>query len=305
MYIGNSYIDNRQFREWQRTSQMPSNRRLRNVVFTINNYVEGHISALESFAASHCTYMVFGKEIGDEKKTPHLQGYCELKKQTSFKKIKEMAEFKTAHIESRKGTAKQAADYCKKDGDFKEIGTISSQGKRADLSMIPKLVKAGKTDLEILELHPSLYMRHYKAISRVRNMYERADKKFDNMDVRVYLGKPGIGKTRKAHEEFPDIFTVPSVDPLWMDGYDGESAVLLDDFYGGMKWETLLNFLDGYKRNYPIKGGMVYKRWTTVIITSNAPMETWYPHRAEISALRRRVHKIVDFDETEAETDVE
>lgn len=81
-----------------------------NFVFTINNYSSDDISHLNNYK---CSYMVYGKEIG-EKHTPHLQGYCELKSKLARSVIAKSSAFKRAFIDVRKGTQKQAIDYCKK-----------------------------------------------------------------------------------------------------------------------------------------------------------------------------------------------
>lgn len=120
-------------------------------VFTVNNYNEEWESDMERlYDEGFITYVVVGKEEGDEKKTPHLQGYCELKKRTRLGKIKELSDdFKRAHVERRRGTPSQAADYCRKDGDWKEWGTmkILEQGKRNDLVKLRELVMGGETDM--------------------------------------------------------------------------------------------------------------------------------------------------------------
>lgn len=97
--------------------------KLRNFCLTINNYNDEDISM-----ALKCPYqyLILGKEIG-ESGTHHLQGYCELKNQTRFNTVKEW--FPKAHMEPRKGTANEAADYCKKDGEFTEYGEKKNKVK--------------------------------------------------------------------------------------------------------------------------------------------------------------------------------
>lgn len=87
--------------------------------FTLNNYVANDLRRINVFK-SQCVYLVFGKEVGANN-TPHLQGYfCLLKRQrlTALKK----SFSSTAHLEIARGLPSQAADYCKKDGDFVEYG---------------------------------------------------------------------------------------------------------------------------------------------------------------------------------------
>jgi hypothetical protein len=76
-------------------------------------------------------YLVYGKEICPDTKKLHYQGYVEFDRPIVFGTLKKLLGNKT-HLSNRNGTAKQAADYCKKDGDFIEHGQISQQLRRSD-----------------------------------------------------------------------------------------------------------------------------------------------------------------------------
>jgi len=101
---------------------------LRNFCFTL---YDSDAETVAKFAADYCSYLIYGNEICPDTQRKHMQGYAELKKQTRFTTIKKI--FSTIHVEKRIGSASQAADYCKKDQDFLEFGSISRQGKRTDL----------------------------------------------------------------------------------------------------------------------------------------------------------------------------
>lgn len=86
-----------------------------NWCFTLNNYTDEEIVAIK---AIDYKYLVFGYEVG-ENGTPHLQGYIELTKRLRFGGVKKLFPPRV-HLEARRGTAEEAADYCKKDGVFFE-----------------------------------------------------------------------------------------------------------------------------------------------------------------------------------------
>lgn len=65
------------------------------------------------------TYLISGRE---QISTIHLQGYCELQNKTSLSTMK--AWMPRAHWEKAMGTSLEASDYCKKDGNFQEAGTL-------------------------------------------------------------------------------------------------------------------------------------------------------------------------------------
>ena len=137
--------------------------RSRGWCFTINNYTEED----ENFAYSlawGAKYCVVGKEVG-ESGTPHLQGFVYFENPRSFGGIKELHE--TAHWEPMKGTALQAAEYCKKDGDFFEWGeapmTQREKGERGKQAAKERweLARAGKFE-ELPPEHIKIYEYIYR-----------------------------------------------------------------------------------------------------------------------------------------------
>lgn len=93
--------------------------------FTFNNYEENDVNTLEqTLRNAGVTYYVFGREVG-ESGTRHLQGYLEFSRKKRFNTVKQVIGFDRIHLECRRGNATQASEYCKKEGDFLEWGSIS------------------------------------------------------------------------------------------------------------------------------------------------------------------------------------
>ena len=113
--------------------------------------------------------------------------------------------------------------------------------------------------------------------------------------VLVYWGDSGTGKTRKAIEDSgSDFFILDQGERVWFDGYDGEKTLIVDDYYGWIKYGMLLRILDGHPYRAEIKGGFRWALWTRVIITSNKKPEDWY-QQGLTPALKRRITKVVHF----------
>lgn len=113
-------------------------------------------------------------------------------------------------------------------------------------------------------------------------------------EVYIYWGESGTGKTRKAIAENPDcyILTKPNGNnTVWFDGYEGQSCVVLDEFYGWIQYDLLLRVLDRYPLKVQTKGGFVEFRATKFVITSNKPWMEWYPNIDDKQALERRVRE--------------
>ena len=87
---------------------------LKNWCFTFNNYKPEDISLLETKFQEICIRYTFGEEVGEERKTPHLQGCIELNK------AQRPTEFdlpKAIHWEKTRNKW-SSRDYCRKEGLF-------------------------------------------------------------------------------------------------------------------------------------------------------------------------------------------
>lgn len=258
-------------------------------VFTLNNYTEEEEKQLKGVEAN---YIVMGREVG-ESGTKHLQGYIEFENPRAMGGVKKVLG-KRAHIEQAKGTAKQAADYCKKDGEYWEKGTMSiGRGHRTDLDELGERILKGERAEAIAESNPGAYVKYHRGLKELAMTVK--PKKWREVKTLVYWGPTGTGKTRKAMEE-ESVYKLNtnSNGRLWFDGYEGESVLLLDDYYGWIRYGELLTILDGYPYRCEIKGGHTWARWEKVIITSNEEPEKWY-RGIELSALKRRINETIHF----------
>ena len=128
--------------------------------FTLNNYTPADLDRLSS-PLEDVEYLIYGKEVGASG-TPHLQGtvcFTSRKRMTQVKRVIGQAHFSVTKFLS------QSIDYCKKDGDFIEVGSPPTQGrgkgKRCDLEDFKNSIKEGVTDLETLrELHSGVVARY-------------------------------------------------------------------------------------------------------------------------------------------------
>jgi len=133
--------------------------------FTFNNYTQDDIDFIVE-NADEFDYVVFGKEVGASG-TPHLQGFVSFPNRVRMAYATEKiggGHFSVArHIS-------QSIAYCKKDGDFIEIGTapdVSSQsGKRNDLESFKYAVKTGTLEMKKLRENFSEVWAKYPTFCR-------------------------------------------------------------------------------------------------------------------------------------------
>ncbi len=275
--------------------QVPPRSRMRCGVFTLNNPRRDDDIRLAS--NEDTSYIVFGREVSPIGRTPHLQGYFELKEEREFRHVK-LIIGKRAWIARRRGSQAQAIAYQKKDGCWTEVGTPRSQGQRTDLEEIQRLVKAGMTDLEFAEYDIVRWAQFGKRMNIYRNLLI-ADRTSETPapDVRVYWGETGTGKTRTATEEFPHICF--HFDGAWHDGYDPANPnYLFDDFdWDEIPIKRLLKLTDRYNINVQIKYDRAKWRPRVIIFTSNHPPDEWYPNASDASrlSLMRRITEVRHF----------
>lgn len=103
------------------------------------------------------TYLVYQEEVCPETKKHHIQGFVQLKQRKRMNQVKDILNCQSAHLEKRRGTAKEASDYCKKedsrapDGLQGEHGELQFAGKRTDIKKAVEAIKEGKTYFDLTE----------------------------------------------------------------------------------------------------------------------------------------------------------
>jgi len=258
--------------------------------FTINNPKKGwdELNALSNWA-----YIVAGKEVGD-KGTKHLQCFVAYNCRTRFSTIKN--QLPTAHIERMMGTPLQAADYCKKDGDYMEFGTLpdylggatGGQKKAENYRNIIKSVLSGKID-DVIDLDPVCYVQHYHGLKRIAQDHPTKVETLEDVCGEWLIGPPGVGKSHLAREENPNHYD--KAINKWWDGYQGEPCVILDDM--DMVHSVLGHHLKRWGDKYPFpaeqKGTTVLIRPKKIVVTSNYSIEDIWGHDENLcDALKRR-----------------
>jgi len=245
--------------------------------FTLNNYNEEECELLWSSIRSECSYGIIGKEVGDSG-TPHLQGFCIFNKRRSFQSAKDRLNPR-CHLEVANGTPRQNRDYCAKGGHFDEHGSVpatsASTGRSCPESRdtivqeYREYFKRRRLGVaEFADARPGVH--GYSGHQLLRNTLAVAPPiERPGIDVEWIHGPPGSGKSRRAHERFPDAY-IKDPRTKWWNGYCLEDAVIIDDFGPqGIDINHLLRWFDRYKCFVEVKGDMVPLYATKFVVTSN------------------------------------
>lgn len=144
----------------------------RHWIFTVNNWTADNERQLEALGPS-VSYLIYGYETSDSG-TPHLQGYI------CFPRVKRFREARSflpggSHLEPKRGTPQEAADYCKKEGVFKEYGSLpASPGRNRVFDDFKEWVLQfiddkgqGPSEREIARSYPLLFVRYGRKLQEL------------------------------------------------------------------------------------------------------------------------------------------
>lgn len=194
-------------------------------------------------------------------------------------------------------------------------GEEPQQGRRTDLEAVKDDLDQGMQDSEVADKHFSAWCRYRQSFKEYRLL--RASKRNWQTTVTVYWGPSGTGKTRRAaYEAGPDAYWLNNTggNVLWWDGYTGQDTVVIDEFYGWIKYSDMLRIVDRYpyavQVTYPdpfkcvmntslvlngliiglisqVRGASVNFIAKHIIITSNTHPNAWW--QQGLRAMERRL----------------
>lgn len=282
---------------------MPPQRRFRRAVFTLNNYTAEEENQLKD-AANQLRYLIYGRENAPTTGTKHLQGYAA---GTTLKTIEgwKLLLGRRCHIEMARGSETSNIRYCSKEGETVEFGTPNAQGTRSDLQMAVQTLMDTKDNCPIqsvAESHPTTFIRYSRGIRDLASTLRLGTERKHRTQLIIVWGYPGTGKSytvrRAAAELEGEDETFSKSRGEWWDGYSNHKSVILDDYYGWLKWDELLKIADQYPYRVPIKGGFVPFTANRIYITSNKHPEDWYKFQGyDWTALKRRCDILVHLPE--------
>jgi len=273
-------------------------KRGRRFVFTINNYHADDVTWFKS--QTQHNMLIAGEEVGEEG-TAHIQGAVAWTTAVRFGQVQSWWNTRYAGanqackiwVRNMKGSPKQSQKYCSKEGKVIIHYNKLKQGDRQDLTDLWEDIQQGKRWKGLVEddEHRSTAARYHKFVDKAIGIAEESGADANrSVRVMVIYGEAGLGKTGGPKKCYKDDIYQPIVgaNTVWFDGYKGQSVLLIDDFYGGIKYSYLMKLLDRGKLMLEVKGSTTYAKWNKVIITSNVHPSEWYKTVKDQQGLRRR-----------------
>ena len=257
--------------------------------YTINNPTDPP-PALDDISSYH----VYGKEVG-ESGTPHYQGFIIFKDRKRLNQVKSLINSR-GHFEVAKGKNSQAADYCKKDGQFVEFGSLPAepsalggQANKARYELAFKQAKLGELD----NIEADLLIKHYRTLKQIRTDYVGDIQPLDYLPGIWIFGASGIGKSKYARDKYPGAYVKNC--NKWWDHYQNEENVIIDDFDDthACLGHHMKRWGDHYAFTAETKGGSIYIRPKWIVVTSQYSIQDiFHKDHPTLEALSRRFKEI-------------
>lgn len=264
------------------------NKRFRNWFLTLNNYSEDEMYEWYTIGKK-CKYACVCKEVGKKEKTPHLHGVFVFSTTRTFTAVKK--DFPRANIQ-RVFKLPESVTYIKKDGDFKEWGSmpITNQQKgeieKGKWEVALDLAKAGRID----EVDARIQLVHARTLDYIYN--KQLDKVTAITDTEEamewHYGESGAGKSRYARETYPGCYI--KMLNKWWENYENQEVVLIEDVdptYCEKMGHLFKVWTDRYVFRCEIKSSSKLIRPRKFIITSNYSIEECFKP-GDVPAMMRR-----------------
>lgn len=232
---------------------------------------------------------------------PHAQCYVFFKNAITHATLCRRLPFiGPAHVEPARGTPRENTVYTTKREsrlmglkawDF-VFGTEPKQGDRVDLRELFVLAETTSAQ-DLWRDHAPTMARCYKAVQVFQqSQIMRQD---SPVDLRVYVGATGCGKSRAAHFEASEagpgatkrgtkdyyIWEMPQPGGMvWVDDvYMGQEHVVIDDYEGEIPYRKFLRMTDEWGTRPQTKGSHVEWRPKIIWISTNVHPNLWYPEK--------------------------
>lgn len=274
---------------------MPPAKRHPAWVFTINNYTEDDVKAVENV---ECQAITCGYEVG-ENGTPHIQGaiYWGSKNgKTCGATCKALGG--RARVEPMRGSWEENLEYTTKEGNALRVeGEGPQQGARNDLIGMKRKLDEGATLADLYEYDFGCAAKYSRAFKEYIDLKQRSQMRTEQTTCDWIFGPTGAGKSHIAFNsvDLSDTYIWKN-DGGWWDGYEGQTYVIINEYRGEIPYGELLSMLDKWphsvRRRCREPAPFVSKH--VVITSSMHPRKVYWKLNAKdsIDQLMRRVKVI-------------
>ena len=278
---------------WLELRHEMANSTVRRFCWTLNNYTELEVEEAKRFIDEKCKYGIFGKEVAPNTGCLHLQGFCNLKKPMRFSTIKSVS-ITESILRRQMDPTKKTKNTVQRQATFIERVRLTTKGEEQTWRPLYLPYRTEKSP------HPKWSLNYMapcisNTIVESKNTYTSCDQcnqGIFSLNCGCIGDHPDRGKSRRALEEATawgeSIYYKPR--GLWWDGYEQQICVIIDDFYGWIKYDEILKICDRYPYKVQVKGAFQEFTSKYIWITSNCDTDDWYRFSGySNAALERRI----------------
>lgn len=235
-----------------------------------------------------------GRDDDDDDNEPklHWQGYVEMDEQMRMDQMAAILGLRPGHYWAAPCFAKDkmlAINYTKKDdtavldahGHKTEwrSGEMSAFSASGVWGAVHDVIRNGGDLMDVMERFPGVAIRCSSGVMRGLALYNKPQSRPNHKNILLW-GPPYTSKTYTAERMFGEDNTfVRGTHKEWWDGYDGHNVVVLDEMAPNKyPIADFLRWTRGNKVSYEVRGASVPAQNNWTIVTSNIPVERWYPN---------------------------
>lgn len=257
-------------------------------------------------------YLCYGKEKAPSTGKIHWQSYVYFNNARTFSSMKK--KIPTAHIEKARGSPKDNQEYCKKDGEFTEVGELPTQGKISGSEL------RNMSHEDIIERDARCHRAYINAKQILDNKMKVSEwNKGKEVEVHYVYGTSGSGKSTWAAdhilEKYGDVAVcIGSYTNGFYNLSDTEAEILIMDDWrdSDMRPSEFVKLIDYRPQQMNIKGGNHLNRFKAIYITTVRPYDKIYEnmrrrHESMEQWKRRMIirHQCLDKCDCDAEDVIE
>lgn len=244
------------------------------------------------------SYCEFGREVCPTSERSHLQVFCCFYNPRSVSAVRQM--FSPRHVEPMRGRLEHNKRYCRKSGDYVTLGkapatdTECGQMEKDRWVGYLKLAREGR----FAEIPPKVYITHDRAFQRVWRDFRPTPSRLEPEQLKCFwiYGPTGVGKSRVVWDRLESSgtdFYVKMANNKWWDGYADEESVYYEDFPKDGKYLSyhIKVICDIYPVRVEVKGGAMFIRPKTIVVTSNFSIAEVFGdpfNDSDLKAIQRR-----------------
>lgn len=233
------------------------------------------------------------QESGDASGYVHWQFMVATKAKTSLAALKKILGRGFGELHAELSRSEAANEYvCKEStrvaGPWEHGAKPIRRNSKVDWEDVWTAAQSG----DLARIPPNVRVVSYRTLRAIAADFSRPEAII--REVWVFWGISGSGKSRRAWDEAGlDAYGKCPRSKFW-DGYQGQEAVVFDEFRGGIDVSHILRWCDRYPVRVEIKGSSCPLVARKIWFTSNLDPRLWYPEldQESVAALIRRFNII-------------